>query len=187
MAGVSGRAIGLATGGGLLLYSALSGNSIPVALRSVLSTGTLPAPVPGTPAAPVNTAGQPIPSATGSRIADDFLSYVGKVPYRWGGASPAGWDCSGAVTYVLHHDMGLSLPDNSHTVCMQFYNWSGAVKVSTPVAGCIVLWPSHMGIAIDSTRMVSALNPKRGTCVTTFRDGGPIPWSEPTFLQVTGV
>lgn len=183
--GISGTAVGLATAGGLLLYSGIKGVSVPDALRAVLATGTLPAggaagPAGGPGAAPARSPG----ASTGSAIADAFLAYVGKVPYRWGGADPAGWDCSGAATWVLHHDLGYDLPSNTHTVCLQFYGWSGAVKVASPQPGDLVVWPTHMGVAISATQMVSALNPSRGTVVTTFSDA--VPGSTPTFLRVTG-
>jgi len=187
-AGVSGLAVGLATAGGLLLFSGLKGVSIPDAVRGVLSTGQLPAPAPS--ATPVSTtSGAPLANggASGSPIADAALKYQGKVPYKWGGADPSGWDCSGFVTWVLHHDLGYNLPSNTHTVCMQFYGWSGASKVTTPMVvqpGDLVVWPSHMGIAVSSTEMISAENPHSGTKVDTFQNGGPVPYSTPTFMRV---
>ncbi len=179
--GVPGTAVGLATAGGLLLYSGIKGVSIPVALRQVLSTGTLPAGAPGAAPGGSSDPGS-VKAPTGSAIADTFLGYVGRVPYRWGGATPDGADCSGLVTYGLHHDLGYDLPDNTHTVCLQFYTWSGASKVSVPQAGDIVLWPTHMGVAVSPALMVSALNPRQGTVVTTFSDA--VPGSAPTFLRV---
>ncbi len=176
--GVSGTAVGLATAGGLLLYAGLKGVPVQDALRQVLATGTLP----GGPAASQSAVPGGVKAPTGSAAADEFLSYVGKVPYLWGGATPAGWDCSGSVTYVLHTRLGYDLPDNVHTVCLQFYGWKGAVKVSAPQAGDIVLWPTHMGIAVSATAMVSALNPRAGTAVTSFSDA--VPGSAPTFLRL---
>ena len=38
--------------------------------------------------------------------------FLGKVPYRSGGTTPAGWDCSGFVQYVFAN-MGISLPRTS--------------------------------------------------------------------------
>lgn len=178
--GVSGTAVALAAAGALLLYDGIHGVSIPAALRSLVTAGTLPAPPP---AAAGGSAGA-VGTGANASIAQYALQFNGRVPYKWGGADPTGWDCSGFATYVLVHTGHTNLPSNYHTVCMQFYGWSGAVKVSTPEAGDLVVWPTHMGIAINSTQMISALNPSRGTVVTTFSDGGPVPYSAPTFMRV---
>lgn len=178
----------MAAAGGVLLYSGLKDVPVLDSLRSLLTTGLLPqgAAGPGMVMGPRNAyalGGSP----AGQAIANAALKYNGKVPYKWGGATPAGWDCSGFVTYVLHHDLGYDLPSNDHTVCMQFYTWSGATAVRAPMAvqaGDLVVWPTHMGIAISPTEMISAENPSRGTRVDTFQDGGPIPYSAPTFLRV---
>jgi peptidoglycan DL-endopeptidase CwlO len=192
-AGVSGLAVGLIAAGGLLVYSGIRGVSVTDALRSALTTGTLPAgqtgPSGGSSAAGSTPGATPSAytlGASNNAIAADALKYEGKVGYRWGGADPSGWDCSGFVTWVLHHDLGYSLPSNVHTVCTQFYAWSGAYKVSADQvqAGDLVVWPSHMGIAVSPTQMISAENPTRGTKVDTFQGGGPIPYSTPTFLRV---
>jgi cell wall-associated NlpC family hydrolase len=47
--------------------------------------------------------------ASGQAIASDALRYQG-APYKWGGAKPDGWDCSGFVNYVIGHDMGMRIP-----------------------------------------------------------------------------
>ena len=101
--------------------------------------------------------GAAIGNATlGARIAAAAQSHLGK-PYKFATAGPNTFDCSGLVTYVLHHDVGLNLPSNSHTVTGQFYVWTGATTVDRPPqAGDLICWPSHIGIAIDATRMVVA-------------------------------
>lgn len=187
-AGISGTAVGLATAGGLLLYAGLKGVSVVDALRQVVATGTLPAGGPASATLGTPNAGPYVPgAATGSAIADAALKYEG-TPYKWGGADPSGWDCSGFVTWVLHHDLGYDLPDNVHTPVSVpppgFLYWSGATRVSGPFAGCLVVWPGvHIGIAISPTQMISAENPSRGTRVDTFASGGPGVGS-PIFLQV---
>lgn len=195
--GVSGLAIGLASAGGLLLYTGISGVSPIDAMRSLVGSGTL-APAAATaqgriPNATPGNGGAPFPgdpaaaggSGSGARIAADAAQYANKVQYIWGGADPSGWDCSGFATYVLVHDLGYkNLPSESHTVCMDFLSWSGAQTIPAAEPGALVVWPTHMGIALDATTMISALNPHRGTVITTFRDGGPVPWSQPTFRRV---
>lgn len=184
--GVSGTAVALAAAGALLLYDGIRGVSIPAALRSLVTAGTLPAPAlpAAAPGGSTAAAGAAVGTGANAAIAQYALTFEGKVPYKWGGADPSGWDCSGFATYVLVHTGHTNLPSNYHTVCMQFYTWSGAVKVATPEAGDLVVWPTHMGIAINSTQMISALNPSRGTTVTTFSDGAPSPGSVPTFMRV---
>lgn len=96
-------------------------------------------------------------SATGSAVAAQALRYVG-VPYRFGYHTPAAWDCSGFVTWVLHHDFGIDLPNNTHTVTGQFMVWSGAVTVprNQCAAGDLVCWWGHIGIATGRDTMVNA-------------------------------
>lgn len=92
----------------------------------------------------------------GARIAAAAQSHVG-APYKFATAGPNTFDCSGLVTYVLHHDLGLNLPSNSHTVTGQFYLWGGATTVARPPqAGDLICWTGHIGIAINATQMVSA-------------------------------
>lgn len=184
---MSGTAVALAAAGGLLLYDGIRGVSIPAALRSLVTAGSLPAPAlpAASPGAPAAAGGAAVGTGGNPAIATDALRYEGRVPYKWGGADPSGWDCSGYATYVLVHDLGhTNLPSGSHTVCMQFLVWSGAQRIAAAEPGALVVWPTHMGIAISSTQMISALNPSRGTVVTTFSDGGPVPYSPPTFLRV---
>lgn len=106
-------------------------------------------------------------TAMGRQVAADAISYVGKVPYSFGGATPDKWDCSGLVTWILHHDFGLELPSNQHTVTGQWMLWSGAVSIprSQCGAGDLVCWYDHIGIAINDKQMVAAANPKQGTIV----------------------
>ena len=186
--GISGTAVALAGAGGLLIYSGIRGVSIQDSLRSVMHTGTLPAPPPvqstatgGATAGAVGAGG----TAFWQQFAAAAAAYAGKVPYKWGGATPAGWDCSGFPTYVLVHDLGRrNLPSLDHTVCTEFMVWSGAQTISAPEPGALVLWTTHMGIALDGERMVSAVNPSRGTVIDTFRNAGAVPYSDPMFRRV---
>jgi cell wall-associated NlpC family hydrolase len=175
--GISGVALGMATAGGILMYFAI--NNIPMldGLRSLVKgkipTGATTGASKGVAAAlagiaskaqstadAASSAGSPtsqFASTTGQKIADDARKYLG-VPYVWGGASPSGFDCSGLVTWVLHHDLGINLPDNNHTVTGQFLVWGGAKDVprSTASAGDLCCSMEHIGIAVDSSNMIHA-------------------------------
>jgi hypothetical protein len=198
--GISGAGLALATGGGILLWSGLSG-ATPISILKTVAGGKAPPPINvGSPLKLLEDAlgsvfsgftsslGAGVQgglsaltgvsySATdlGTRIASSAASYVGKVPYKWGGADPSGWDCSGMATYVLHHACGLNLPSNTHTVTSEFYVWSGAttVPVSQAQPGDLICWLTHVAIAISPTECVGAENPSIGTTVGTFQNMGP--------------
>jgi cell wall-associated NlpC family hydrolase len=99
------------------------------------------------------------PSTSGSSAVAIAMRYKG-VPYRWGGTSPAGFDCSGLVQYV-YKQLGVSLP---RTVADQH----GAVKIiprSQARAGDLVFFPGlgHMGIYLGGNKMIDA--PHSGSVV----------------------
>lgn len=173
--GISGIALLMGLAGFVLIESGLRNKSIRDVISEYLNgkitdtplaTATPLSPVPGSGAG--NTAGGAV---TGAAVADDAKKYVG-VPYVWAGSDPSGWDCSGFVTWVLHHDFGIDLPDNTHTVTGQFYVWSGAATVprSQMQAGDLVCWLGHIGIAIDNTNMVNAPGVGVGTVIQAVYD-----------------
>lgn len=163
---ISGTAVGLIVGGGVLVLSALADASIADTLRAMLR-GQAPPPGPGTFGRILGetvgrttaeiVAGPGAGPATGREVAETAQGYIG-VPYVFGGETPDGWDCSGFVTWVLHREHGIQLPDNTHTVAIQFYTWSGATTLprSACAAGDLVCWPSHIGIAVSMSQMVHA-------------------------------
>ena len=126
----------------------------------------LPAPAPtaqptaspstGVVAPPVSV---PVASAGGGHAAaaQIALRYLG-VPYRWGGSSPSGFDCSGLVMYV-YAQLGISLPH--YTVAQ----WSSTIPVSSPAPGDLVFFNGlgHVGIYIGGGQFVNA--PHTGSVV----------------------
>lgn len=205
-------AFGMIGLGGLILWSGITNAGIVKSLQDVLH-GV--APSPGTPQASflgstgvgnaVNSAlklgggsGSASSvggggSATGNAIAQAALKYEG-YRYVWGGHGEIGsdgrqvFDCYGLLTYVLHHDLGYNLPNNTHSGYLEFLAWSGASRVDRAQvsAGDLVIWPTHSGIAIDNSRMISAENPSAGVKVATFEGGGPIAPEPLIFLRVKG-
>lgn len=96
-------------------------------------------------------------SAAGSSIAAIAMQYQG-VPYVAGGATPAGWDCSGFVQYV-YAQAGISLPRTS-------YGQGAAgtlVSAAQAQPGDIVYYGSHVGIYMGNGMMIDAGTPATGT------------------------
>lgn len=109
----------------------------------------------------------PGPASLGEQIAAYATGHLG-APYKFGAAGPNAFDCSGLVTYVLHTELGLSLPSNSHTVTGQWYVWPGAVTVGRPPrAGDLICWTGHIGIALNDETMIHA--PGTGQVVKTSK------------------
>jgi len=184
---VKGTYLAVAGGGILLLWSGLNGKRWSDVLRSIIA-GKKPSAsltaytIQGTPGTAFDTA-----SIGGNGLASDFAQYVGRVPYKWGGGNPAGWDCSGAYNYTANHDMGISIPGYApHTFTGQTHGpptvvymaWlpghATRVNASQVTADDICLWQTHMGVATSNTEYVSAYDTQDGTCIKPIHGGGPI-------------
>ena len=109
----------------------------------------------------------------GAAIAADALKYLNHL-YVFGGApgrdGKHGWDCSSFCNWVVGHDMGLSIPSFNHGSyngavhgpnTVSWIAWTGCKTVPhrDVEIGDLLIWRSHMGIAISKTEMVSAQGP----------------------------
>jgi len=110
-----------------------------------------PAPSPPPPAPPPPVSSAPV-GAGHPEAATIAARYLG-VPYRWGGASPSGFDCSGLVMYV-YAQLGISLPH--YTVAQ--YRMGVAVSRDQLQPGDLVFFDGlgHVGIYIGRNEFIHA-------------------------------
>ncbi len=108
------------------------------------------------PASPAREPSTPAPSSPGgssrnARAAQVAMQYLG-VPYRWGGASPSGFDCSGLAMYA-YGKVGVSMAHYTGAI------WSAYPRVQGDLQpGDLVFFNGlgHMGIYIGGGQMVHA-------------------------------
>jgi cell wall-associated NlpC family hydrolase len=99
----------------------------------------------------------------GERAARIALREVG-VPYRWGGSSPSGFDCSGLVYWTFRR-LGISLPHSSYALA----GTGRPIRSSRLRPGDLLFfWGNgHVGIYVGRGRMVHA--PHAGERVQVVR------------------
>lgn len=88
----------------------------------------------------------------GNRAAEIAMTARG-VPYRWGGASRAGFDCSGLVYWTYDH-LGIELPHNAAAL----YGVGRRIERPDLRRGDLLFFEGlgHVGIYIGSNRMIHA-------------------------------
>lgn len=113
----------------------------------------------------------PQASGLGSTVVAIARQYAG-APYRWGGTTPAGWDCIGFARYV-YAQVGVSLPGSSYGARSAGY----PVPASQARPGDLMWWPGHVGIYTGNGMHIAAWNPSMGTQEL------PV-WGNPIYLRV---
>lgn len=157
---------------GITQYGMLLG--LAAVLGGCFQSATLP---------PVAEAPVPIPD-TGliadpvrSRIVFTALQMIG-IPYRYGGTTPQGFDCSGLVQYA-YHNAGLSVPRTAR----EQLEASEPVTMSAVQAGDLLFFASrdnsHVGIYVGENRFVHA--PASGRTVVISSLGSS--YYQRTFLR----
>ncbi|PKY10675.1 hydrolase Nlp/P60 [Acidithiobacillus marinus] len=98
------------------------------------------------------------------------LQFIG-APYRWGGMSPSGFDCSGFVKYILAK-FDIQVPRTSYAQAAQLHK----VSRENLKPGDLVFFDtmhrpySHVGIYIGHQRFVSAQTPSSGVQVASLNN-----------------
>jgi cell wall-associated NlpC family hydrolase len=123
------------------------------------------------PQAPPSSA--PAPPPTHGGVVGIAMHYLG-TPYVWGGASPAGFDCSGFVMYVFAQ-VGVSLPHSSYAQ----YGYGSPVSRGDLQPGDLVFFDGlgHVGIYVGGGSFIHA--PHTGDVVKISTMSG---WYASTFV-----
>jgi len=197
---VNGMALASTAVGGVFLYAGIKGYSIPQAFQYVLQ-GKSPTTLSKATGIDTNTvadtqSSNSNASANASSISADAVQYAGHC-YLYGGAPGTNgkncWDCSSFCNWVIGRDLGLAIPGyraGQYTgvvhgpATLEWMVWSGCVTVQAKDAqpGDLLITSGHMGIYVGNGKMISALNEKLGTLVTTVQ--GAFGSSKPTYRRL---
>jgi peptidoglycan DL-endopeptidase CwlO len=130
--------------------------------RSSGSSSSAPAPAP----APTNDA----PSRVSSGGVIGVAASLTGIPYKWGGTTPAGFDCSGFTQYVFAQ-VGISLGRTTHA------QYAQTRAVSNPQPGDLVFYggssPWHVGIYAGNGMMYDSPRAGKSTSLRPLFSGSP--------------
>jgi len=117
-------------------------------------------------------ANPPYPNYDPSTIVSIAMQYLG-APYAYGGASPAGFDCSGFTQFVFAH-VGISLPHSSSA-----QGRLTAIAPEAAMAGDLIILDGggHVGIWLGDGTFIHASTPATGVKISK-------PWGPHWFVRV---
>ena len=126
----------------------------------------------------------PPDSKTASALVSYAMQFQGKVPYVYGGNTPAGWDCSGFVQYVFSQ-FGIGLPHESGA--QSGVGTFVGHDLSNAKPGDIIATngKGHAGIYIGNGLVINATVPHSDPSQDTVVS--PIGWVFPNGYQVRRV
>lgn len=103
-----------------------------------------------------------------------LLSYIRRylgAPYREGGVTPEGFDCSGLVVRLFEDSFGVTLPHNSFMI----YQESKPLNKRKPILGDLLFFKTgsdgkinHVGVYIVGTKFVHSSS-ERGVVISDLR------------------
>jgi cell wall-associated NlpC family hydrolase len=140
---------------------------VPVPLTAPTGVDTASAATPlGHPNPTERPPQQAPPPSLGERAAKIAVGMVG-VPYRWGGESPSGFDCSGLVRWTYLR-VGVELPHSSYAL----YGLGRTVSRSQIEPGDMLFFEGlgHVGLYLGRGRMVHAPYSGRNVEVVRLAD-----------------
>jgi len=137
-----------------------------VALAGCSLLAKEPVPIGESPTTERPISERPAESSRGQTVAALAKRHVG-APYRWGGSSPSGFDCSGFVRYV-YAQVGVSLPHNA----AQQYRLGTPVTRESLEPGDLVFFDRlrHNGIYVGDGRFIHARQTGRRVAIASLDD-----------------
>jgi hypothetical protein len=190
---ISAPAVAYTAVGGLVLLSGIKGATLADTAKAVLKGNLTLANTEPIDSSGSSTAGG---SVSGSAIVAAAQTFIGH-KYVYGGPSNPtnGWDCSSFVSYILGSVIDTPIPGGSWAsvtnsgashgpTADEYKTWSGATSVAANSSqpGDLLCWTTHVGFAVDSTHMISALDTADGTIVSAW--DGPTGEGSPTVRRV---
>ncbi len=119
---------------------------------------------------PVEAAGEPAATHPGDVVSQVALSMIG-VPYRYGGATPAGFDCSGLVWFA-HLQAGVPVPRTAAEQERASRTLSGEPLHPGDLLFFDTSWRSgHVGIYVGGGDFVHAPSSGKRVMRGTIREG----------------